>query len=142
MDRSRMHANRIGDDRSCIGSLIHERDDVIRAVAHKALAQSRAFFLAGARNASEAVKGLARVGSECAFLLLAVFALCLISTRADAGAAANVPGVAVLLVDTDRVLGTVEESIYGQFLEHINHSDEDGLFAEQIRGRGFEGKNF
>jgi len=32
--------------------------------------------------------------------------------------------------------------IYGQFLEHINHSVEDGLFAEQIRGAGFEGDDF
>src|SRR5207244_575298 len=30
----------------------------------------------------------------------------------------------------------------GQFLEHINHSVVDGLFAEQIRGAGFEGKDF
>jgi alpha-L-arabinofuranosidase len=47
----------------------------------------------------------------------------------------------VLLVDTDRVIGDVEEAIYGQFLEHINHSVE-GLFAEQIQGRGFEGRDF
>ena len=48
-------------------------------------------------------------------------------------------GVAVLLVDTDRVAGLIDERIYGQFLEHINHSVEDGLFGEQIRGAGFEG---
>jgi len=30
--------------------------------------------------------------------------------------------------------------IYGQFLQHINHSAEHGLFAEQIRG-GFEGED-
>jgi alpha-L-arabinofuranosidase len=52
------------------------------------------------------------------------------------------PGVAVLFVDTDRVEGHVDERIYGQFLEHINHSVEDGLYAEQIRGQGFEGKDF
>jgi alpha-L-arabinofuranosidase len=51
------------------------------------------------------------------------------------------PGVAILLVDTDRVMGKINEAIYGQFLEHINHSVE-GLFAEQIQGRGFEGKDF
>src|SRR6185369_8236785 len=55
--------------------------------------------------------------------------------------AAEQPGVSVLLVDTDRVMGKINESIYGQFLEHINHSVE-GLFAEQIQGRGFEGKDF
>ena len=43
-------------------------------------------------------------------------------------------GVAVLLIDTDRVMGTIDEDIYGHFLEHINHSVVDGLFAEQIQG--------
>jgi alpha-L-arabinofuranosidase len=52
------------------------------------------------------------------------------------------PKVTVLLVDTDRVKTPVDERIYGQFLEHINHSVEDGLFAEQIRGAGFEGEDF
>ncbi len=52
------------------------------------------------------------------------------------------PGVAVLLVDTDHVAGQIDERIYGQFLEHINHSVVDGLYAEQIRGQGFEGNDF
>jgi alpha-N-arabinofuranosidase len=51
-------------------------------------------------------------------------------------------GVAILQVDTDRRLGTIDPKIYGQFLEHINHSVQDGLFAEQIRGGGFEGTDF
>src|SRR6185369_5253083 len=55
--------------------------------------------------------------------------------------AAEQPGVSVLLVDTDRVMGKINESIYGQFLEHINHSVE-GLFAEQVQGRGFEGRDY
>src|SRR5918912_1235950 len=50
--------------------------------------------------------------------------------------------VAVLVVDTDRVTTPIDERIYGHFLEHINHSVEDGLFAEQIRGAGFEGRDF
>lgn len=50
--------------------------------------------------------------------------------------------VAVLLVDVERVIAPVDERIYGHFLEHINHSVEDGLYAEQIRGCGFEGKDF
>jgi len=50
--------------------------------------------------------------------------------------------VAVLLVDTDRATIPIDKRIYGQFLEHINHSVEDGLFAEQIRGAGFEGEDF
>src|SRR3954454_14568036 len=56
--------------------------------------------------------------------------------------AAGEPKVAVLLVDTDVDKSPVDERIYGQFLEHINHSVEDGLFAEQIRGAGFEGNDF
>ena len=51
-------------------------------------------------------------------------------------------GIAILQVDTDRRLGTIDRKIYGQFLEHINHSVVDGLFAEQIRGAGFEGRDF
>ncbi len=49
---------------------------------------------------------------------------------------------AVLLVDTDRATTAIDPRIYGHFLEHINHSVEDGLFAEQIRGCGFEGEDF
>jgi len=56
--------------------------------------------------------------------------------------AAGEPRVAVLLVDTDVDQAPVDERIYGEFLEHINHSVVDGLFAEQIRGAGFEGEDF
>lgn len=61
-----------------------------------------------------------------------------------AATAADIPhgGVAVLLIDTDRKGAAIDLGIYGQFLEHINHSVEDGLFAEQIRGAGFEGTDF
>ena len=60
---------------------------------------------------------------------------------ATAASAAD-SGVAVLLVDTDRVAGTIDERIYGHFLEEINHSVVDGLYAEQVRGQGFEAKDF
>jgi alpha-N-arabinofuranosidase len=50
--------------------------------------------------------------------------------------------VAVLLVDTDRIEGDIDLGVYGHFLEHINHSVVDGLYAEQIRGQGFEGNDF
>jgi alpha-N-arabinofuranosidase len=76
-----------------------------------------------------------------ACLALAVAA----SVRSPLGQPLNAqqaPGVAILQVDTDRRLGTIDQKIYGQFLEHINHSVEDGLFAEQIRGAGFEGRDF
>ena len=52
------------------------------------------------------------------------------------------PGVAVLLIDTDRSMGKISKNIYGQFLEHINHSVVDGLYAELVRGQGFEGDDF
>ena len=55
---------------------------------------------------------------------------------------AGITSVGILLVDTDRKTTTIEEDIYGHFLEHINHSVEDGLFAEQIQGPGFEGSDF
>jgi alpha-N-arabinofuranosidase len=59
-----------------------------------------------------------------------------------AGSPQSTAGVAILQIDTDRRMGTIDPKIYGQFLEHINHSVEDGLFAEQIRGAGFEGRDF
>lgn len=72
------------------------------------------------------------------YIALSVTLFCMES----AWAAEASPDVAVLLVDTDRVMGRIHENIYGHFLEHINHSVVDGLFAEQIRGRGFEGRDF
>jgi len=51
-------------------------------------------------------------------------------------------GVAVMLVNTDQPMGTIDKKIYGHFLEHINHSVVDGLYAEEVRGRGFEGDDF
>src|SRR6185369_2391659 len=69
--------------------------------------------------------------------VLALFLIGLLPVTAPAA-----PGVAVLLVDTDRVAGQVDERIYGQFLEEINHSTVDGLYAEQIRGQGFEENDF
>ena len=62
-------------------------------------------------------------------------------TSNDAEAASGTR-IAVLLVDTDRVTVPIERNIYGHFLEHINHSVEDGLFSEQIQGCGFEGEDF
>jgi alpha-N-arabinofuranosidase len=64
------------------------------------------------------------------------------SLLSNIDSAAEQPRVAVMLVDTDRATASIDELIYGQFLEHINHSVEDGLFAEQIRGAGFEGEDF
>ena len=82
--------------------------------------------------------------SKCESLLLLGFVTVVgfLPASTAIGAGTEKPGVAVLLVDTDRVSGNVSEGIYGQFLEHINHSVVDGLFAEQVRGRGFEGNDF
>ena len=52
------------------------------------------------------------------------------------------PGVTILNIDADRPIGKISEGVYGHFLEHINHSVVDGLYAEQVRGCGFEGKEF
>jgi alpha-N-arabinofuranosidase len=76
---------------------------------------------------------------RCLVIRAAVWLGCVFTATA---ASAGDSGVAVLLVDTDRVVGTVDERIYGHFLEHINHSVVDGLYAEQVRGQGFEGKDF
>jgi len=79
---------------------------------------------------------------RAALLALAWLSAGLLEPVRHRSAAQAATGVAILQVDTDRRLGTIDRKIYGQFLEHINHSVVDGLFAEQIRGAGFEGKDF
>ncbi len=79
--------------------------------------------------------------ARTAWLALALFSAGWLDPQHHAAARAG-SGVAILQVDTDRHLGTIDQKIYGQFLEHINHSVVDGLFAEQIRGAGFEGRDF
>src|SRR5678815_5322444 len=79
-----------------------------------------------------------KIAIKPALLAVAVFSSGSLEPPRDQGLA----GVAILQVDTDRRAGTIDPKIYGQFLEHINHSVVDGLFAEQIRGAGFEGKDF
>jgi len=80
--------------------------------------------------------------SRAALLALAWSSTGLLEPPRHAAAAQPARGVAILQVDTDRHLGTIDRRIYGQFLEHINHAVVDGLFAEQIRGAGFEGTDF
>jgi alpha-N-arabinofuranosidase len=43
-----------------------------------------------------------------------------------------------LSVNTDQVVGKVDERVYGQFLEHIYHSVNGGLWGEMVRARSFE----
>lgn len=73
--------------------------------------------------------------------LLTAAIMASLSPGAGSGLAAEA-GVAVLVVDTDRKAGAIDRNVYGQFLEHINHAVVDGLFAEQIRGAGFEAEDF
>lgn len=79
------------------------------------------------------------------FLIHSTAAAAAVSLRPSslvANVGADQARVTVLVVDTDRASVPIDKRIYGQFLEHINHSVEDGLFAEQIRGAGFEGPDF
>src|SRR3954470_3288850 len=83
-----------------------------------------------------------KIAIKTAFLLFALSSAGWIEALRHQASAQSGSGVAILQVDTDRRLGTIDPKIYGQFLEHINHSVVDGLFAEQIRGAGFEGGDF
>jgi alpha-N-arabinofuranosidase len=83
-----------------------------------------------------------KIAIKAAPLALALASATWFEPLRDFASAQTVSGVAILQVDTDRWMGTIDPKIYGQFLEHINHSVVDGLFAEQIRGAGFEGRDF
>src|SRR5215216_6552492 len=74
--------------------------------------------------------------------LLQLITSCSSQSSANKEASTDSSGVAILLVDTDHPMSRIDENIYGHFLEHINHSVEDGLYAEQVQGQGFEGKDF
>ena len=75
-------------------------------------------------------------------LLLQLIIACSSPTTSTRPIQTDSTGVAVLLVDTDHPMSTIDKNIYGQFLEHINHAVVDGLYAEQVQGQGFEGKDF
>jgi alpha-N-arabinofuranosidase len=75
----------------------------------------------------------------CVILLILV---CHISYSQESGSVLTGSGVSVLLVDTDRPVGRISKGVYGQFLEHLNHSVVDGLYAELVQGNGFEGNDF
>jgi alpha-N-arabinofuranosidase len=83
-----------------------------------------------------------KIVMKTTLLALALLTAAWLDPLRHPASAQTASGVAVLQVDTDRRLGTIDPKIYGQFLEHINHSVEDGLYAEQIRGGGFERRDF
>ncbi len=64
------------------------------------------------------------------FLLAAAASSLLFAAAAQAQSARAV-------VDPERVIGQINPHIYGQFLEHIYHSVEDGLYGELVRDRAF-----
>jgi len=73
---------------------------------------------------------------------LAPLSITVPSPFVPAASAAGETRVAVLPVDVNKGQASIDLWIYGHFLEHINHSVVDGLFAEQIRGCGFEAEDF
>jgi alpha-L-arabinofuranosidase len=74
--------------------------------------------------------------------LVSLFCLSFSAYSQQVASAQTGSGVAILNIDADRPVSEISVGVYGQFLEHINHSVVDGLFAEQVQGRGFEGKDF
>jgi hypothetical protein len=93
------------------------------------------------RGGNPLASGL-KIVMKTTLLALALLSAAWLDPLRHQASAQTASGVAILQVDTDRRLGTIDPKIYGQFLEHINHSVVDGLFAEQIRGAGFEGRDF
>jgi alpha-N-arabinofuranosidase len=83
-----------------------------------------------------------KIVMKTALVALALLSAAWLDPLRHQASAQTAAGVAILQVDTERRLATIDQKIYGQFLEHINHSVVDGLFAEQIRGAGFEGRDF
>lgn len=51
----------------------------------------------------------------------------------------GVAGEVALTIRPDRALNRVDEKVYGQFLEHIYHSCNGGLWGELVWDRSFEG---
>ncbi len=79
---------------------------------------------------------------KTSILASVIFSLVCFNSFSQVNTGVSPQRVGVLLVDTERQPGKINESVYGHFLEHINHSVVDGLFAEQVRGQGFEGDDF
>jgi alpha-N-arabinofuranosidase len=70
-------------------------------------------------------------------LTATAFALCLAVPAAVLCAAEPV----AVTIDPGKVLGSIDEKVYGQFLEHIYHSCNGGLWGEMIWDRSFEGNS-
>ena len=68
------------------------------------------------------------------FSILQMISSCSSKNQSVSKGSTNVSGIAVLLVDTDHPMNSIDKNIYGHVLEHINHSVADGLYAEQVMG--------
>ena len=64
-----------------------------------------------------------KIVMKTAWLALALLSAAWLDPLRHQASAQTASGVAILQVDTDRRLGTIDQKIYGQFLEHINHSE-------------------
>ncbi|HEV58878.1 MAG TPA: DUF1080 domain-containing protein [Phycisphaerales bacterium] len=52
--------------------------------------------------------------------------------------AGSLPSERTFTIDADRVVGRIDEKVYGHFLEHIYHSVHGGLWGELVWNRSFE----
>ena len=72
-------------------------------------------------------------------LVLCTTAVLLGGAMAVPGRAAADAAAVTVTVQADKVVQKIDNRIYSQFLEHINHSVDGGLWGEMIGYRGFEG---
>ncbi len=74
-------------------------------------------------------------------LLVAFLFVLTIQSVVIAEEVADTTEATTITIKTDKVQGAIAPEIYGQFIEHFGHATSDGLFAEKIRGRRFEGED-
>ena len=74
--------------------------------------------------------------SVCSIIVAGILSWVLLSE--PAGSVFDIPVDIVFSINTEKVLNEIDERIYSQFLEHICHSVDGGLYAELIRNRSFE----
>lgn len=70
--------------------------------------------------------------------MIRISLLCCLVSACFAGSRALAEEVS-LAIDPDRVLNSIDEKVYGHFLEHIYHSCNGGLWGNLVWDRSFEG---